>query len=457
MGLFSRRRDETRSEEPAQTVTPEVSDVLLRAVLGGETITREQALTLPPVAGAVDFLGNCVACMPVKLYRRVDDVNIEEIRDDPRTRLLNSDTGDTLDAWQMKKAMIEDYLLGKGGYAHIRRDRNKVTGLFYVSEENVSIDSLDEPIFKHYQISVNGETFEPWEFIKLLRNTKDGASGVGMIAEVSKAIDTAYQTLLYQLRMAKSGGTKKGFLKAKSKLDQESIDALKSAWKRLYAQSEENVIVLNNGLEFQEASASSVELQLMESKRVFGEEVDNLFHIKPDFNSTYKEAIYPIVKAFETALNRDLLLEKEKGKIFFEFDVKEIIKASVAERYSAYRTAKETGFLTINEIRRAENLNHIDGMDVINVGLGAVLFDTENGLYYTPNTDTISDPKNPQGNMAQEEMMPPEEAPDALDDLDDAEIDKYLDALEKDMLAEDEEDDGVDAMLDDLEKSLLED
>ena len=105
---------------------------------------------------------------------------------------------------------------------------------------------------------------------------------------------------------------------------------------------------------------------------------------------TFKEAIYPILKAFEAALNRDLLLEKEKGDCFFEFDVKEIVKANILERYQAYKLAKEGGFMLVNEIRRNENLNEIPGLNVLNVGLGAVLYDADTGKYYTPNTDTAT-------------------------------------------------------------------
>ena len=160
---------------------------------------------------------------------------------------------------------------------------------------------------------------------------------------------------------------------------------------------------MNNGLEFQEASNSSVEMQLNESKKTLQQEINDLFHISDDFYQTFKLSIYPIVKAFEIALNRDLLLEKEKGKYFFEFDVKEIIKANVNERYQAYKLAKETGLMTINEMRRAENLNYIEGMDVINVGLGAVLYDTTKHIYYTPNTDTIGDVSD-GGENKEEEM-----------------------------------------------------
>ena len=401
MGWFDYfwKRDAT-PPEVVQEETPIVDDVLLQALLNGETITREKVMTLPSVNGAVDFISNCIASMPVKLYKYKDG-KVEEVEKDDRVKMLNGDTGDTLDAFQMKKAMVSDFLLGKGGYCYIRRNRNDVTGLFYVEDRYITIMKVYEPIFKQYSIFVGGfeegheieyGTYKPWQFIKLLRNTKDGASGVGLTVEVSKALETAYQTLLYQLGMVSTGGNKKGFLKSQRKLAQDEINTLKKAWANLYANNNENVVVLNNGLEFQEASNSAVETQLNESKKTLQDEINSLFHLYPDdFERTFKEAIYPIVKAFETALNRDLLLEKEKKNHFFEFDVKEIVRVSIKERYEAYKLAKETGFMTLNEIRRRENMPFIEGLDVVNVGLGAVLYDTNKHVYYTPNTDTIGD------------------------------------------------------------------
>lgn len=390
MGWFDfLKRDNTPTDPEPQT--PIVDDVLLQALLNGETITREKVLTLPSVNGAVDFISNSIACMPVKLYKHKDG-KVEEVVKDDRVKMLNGDTGDTLDAFQMKKAMVTDYLLGKGGYCYIRKNRNDVTGLFYVEDRYIEIMKVYEPIFKQYTLLVMGGEYKPYEFIKLLRNTRDGASGVGLTVEVSKALETAYQTLLYQLGMVSTGGNKKGFLKSNKKLGQDEINVLKQAWANLYANNNENVVVLNNGLEFQEASNNAVETQLNESKKTLQDEINALFHIYPDdFERTFKEAIYPIVKAFETALNRDLLLEKEKKNHFFECDVKEIIRVSIKERYEAYKLAKETGFMTLNEIRRRENMEYIEGLDVVNVGLGAVLYDTNKHVYYTPNTDTVGD------------------------------------------------------------------
>lgn len=389
----------------------QLDDVLLSALLNNETITREKALTLPAVSGAVDFISGSIASMPVKLYKYKDG-KIEEVQRDNRVRMLNGDTGNTLDGFQTKKAMVEDYLLGKGGYCFIQRDRqNNVTALKYIPDIDVTVWKNSDPMNRFVQFYVGTYKIYPWNMVKLLRNTKDGASGNGLTEEISKALETAYSTLVYQLGLVKTGGNKKGFLQAERRIGQEEIDKLKEAWKRLYTNNKDNVMVLNNGIKFQESSNSSVEMQLNESKKTLQDEINGVFHIHSDFNLTFKEAIYPIVKAFETALNSVLLLEKEKNKLFFEFDTKEIVKASIKERFDAYKVAKETGLMTINELRRMENLNYVEGMDVINVGLGAVLYDINSGTYYTPNTGQVtggSEEENEQGE--DDEVQVPKES-----------------------------------------------
>ena len=62
MGLFDlfNKREEPKEE-------PIVDDVLLRALLNEETITREKVMTLPVVNGAVDFIAGTIASMPIKL------------------------------------------------------------------------------------------------------------------------------------------------------------------------------------------------------------------------------------------------------------------------------------------------------------------------------------------------------------------------------------------------------
>lgn len=407
MALFKRRKIDNKINLEDQSV--QLDDVLLQALLNNEKITRDKALTLPAVSGAVDFICGSIASMPVKLYKYKKG-KVEEVENDTRVRMLNGDTGNTLDGFQTKKAMVEDYLLGKGGYCYIQRDmQNRVTALKYIPDEQVMPFVNTDPLNRFVQFYVGTYRIYPWNMIKLLRNTKDGAQGKGVTDEISKALETAYSTLIYQLGLVKSGGNKKGFLLSEKRLAKPQLDELKTAWQGMYANNTQSVMVLNDGLKFQESANSSVEMQLNESKKTLQDEINDVFHIHDDFNLTFKEAIFPIVKAFETALNSTMLLENEKKSYFFEFDTKEIIKATLKERYEAYKTAKDTGFITINEIRRMENMNYIEGLDVVNVGLGAVLYDVNTHTYYTPNTGAIGTTNGQEESTEEQTEEQPEE------------------------------------------------
>jgi HK97 family phage portal protein len=403
VGIFNRNKREILDESKCD-------DVLLRAVLNGFSITRENALAIPKISGSVDFICNTFAQIPFKLYKEStkDGKKVtEEVTNDERVSIINDDTRDKLDGFQFKKAMCEDYLLGKGGYAFIGKVGNKFNGLYYVECDRVSVQKNEKAIYKDYTLMVDGETYKDFQFIKLLRNTKDGASGRGLTEEISKALQTAFKRLCYDYDLTVTGGSRKGFIKSQKHLDQKSIEALKKAWEDYYA-GNANTVILNDGLEFQEASNTSKENETNAKEITFNDVIKDLFHIGATYEETIKNAIMPIATAFATALNRDFLLEKEKKSFYFAPDTKELYKGSLKERYDAYKIAIESGFKTRNEIRYMEDDDALEGLDVINLGLGDVLLNTNTGLIYTPNTNTMvkmgGNADNSQGNGEGDEI-----------------------------------------------------
>lgn len=384
MGLFSK---EKREEVMDETKT---EDVLLRAILNGEKVDRATALSIPVISGYVDLICNTFAMIPFKLYKETIEEgkrSTEEVADN-RVKIINEETTDTLDGFQFKKAICEDYLLGKGGYAYIKKINNEFVGLFYVEESKIAIQKNSDSIYKRFDVMVDGKTYKNHEFIKLLRNTKDGASGKGLTEEISRALETAFRRLQYEYELTATGGSRKGFLKSQKHLDEKSMKTLKKAWEDYYA-GNANTVVLNDGIEFQEASNSSQQNEINAKNNTFAGEIATLFHLSGNFDEFIKNAIMPIATAFATALNRDFLLEKEKNTYYFAPDTKELLKGSLKERYDAYRIAITTGFKTRNEIRYMEDDDAIEGLDMITLGLGEVLLNAETGEIYTPNTNTL--------------------------------------------------------------------
>lgn len=175
---FFRRQIKNEAEQENNT-EEQVEDVLLKAIMSGEEITRKEALMIPAVSSAVGLICDAFAMIPFRLYEKkiVDNKKQTHEIQDKRFSIINKDTGDTLDGFQFKKAICEDYLMGKGGYAFIKKERNQFKALYYVEDKNVTVNINTDPIFKKYDLMVNEKNYSPYNFIKLLRNSKDGASG----------------------------------------------------------------------------------------------------------------------------------------------------------------------------------------------------------------------------------------------------------------------------------------
>ena len=92
------------------------------------------------------------------------------------------------------------------------------------------------------------------------------------------------------------------------------------------------------------------------------------------------------MESFQCALNRNLLLESEKGKMYFAFDTTELLKGDMLKRYQAYQIALQANFMQIDEVRYKEDLPKL-GFNYVKLGLQDVLLDVKSGTVYTPNTN----------------------------------------------------------------------
>ena len=210
-------------------------ELVLKGFLNEDTISEREAMNIPSVSRCVNLIANTVSMIPIKLYqtRMWEDKNGNKRKtveiEDSRCDLFNLDTKDTLDRADFKKALVRDYLLFGSAYAYINKRRNTIKSLNYVSNENVCITGNFDPIFKDYNILVRGQSYKPFEFLKILRNTKTGAQGVGIIEENQEILKVAYLTLKFEQNLVSAGGSKKGFIKSEKKITKEAMDSLKIA------------------------------------------------------------------------------------------------------------------------------------------------------------------------------------------------------------------------------------
>lgn len=375
-----------------------LADVAEGLIQSGSTVTRQQAMSIPVVAKSVTWIAGAIAALPIKMYSKTDS-GYQEVYDDYRLPLLNDYSGNGMIANDLKRQMLVDLLLDGNGYAYISKKGNKITKLSYIPANRLTYTESVDTIDKIVNVWVDGHQVQDYNVFRLVNNSKNGISGVGFVSDCQDLLSTVLSSLQYE-NSSISSGVRRGFLKSKSKLDQDKMNELRRAWRKLTTPNQSDVLVLNAGIEFEDASSTATESQLSQNKVINMHQILAYFGLPTNFfegvNSdayltAVRIAILPIVKQLANALNNYMLLESEKSNMKFEIDTSDLLRINANERFAAYQTGLQSGILTIDEVRRMENLPVLD-MQYLKLGLGDVLYNISDGKIFVPNTGAIVDP-----------------------------------------------------------------
>lgn len=394
--MFNWFKKENRSTE-----NDVIADVLngISPLINGKTITKQQAMSIPVVTKSVNWIASAISGLPIKMYKRTNKGYVE-VYDDYRLPLLNNYSGNCMTANDLKKQLITDLLLDGNGYAYISKLGNKIEKLSYIPTNKLTYTESVDNINKIVNIWVDGKQVQDYNVFRLVNNTKNGVSGIGFVSDCQDLLSTILGSLQYE-NSSISSGVRRGFLKSKSKLDKDKMDELKQAWKRLTNPNQSDVLVLNAGIEFEDASSTATESQLSQNKTINMHQILAYFGLPTNFfeganSDSYltavRIAVLPIVKQLVTALNNYLLLESEKQDLKFDIDTSELLRINANERYAMYQMAIDKGILTTDEVRQMENLPVLD-MPYLKLGLGDVLYNINDGSIFVPNTGATIDSK----------------------------------------------------------------
>ena len=389
-------REEQALNENSFIDTADDIDLNLPSYDATTRVTRQQALSVPAVASALFLISGIIAGIPVRMYKREGNT-IAEILDDERIKLSNIETNSILGAYETKQAMINDLIMEGACYCYIGKHGNSAESLQYLPKHRVSLLDNGKLIDRQIYYLVDGNYYNNFNIMSAVRNCSDGVHGRGLLDDNAMHISSMYNALVYENGVI-SKGVRKGFLKSEGRLTVKALEALKKAWRYMTSKlGTSDVIVLNKGITFESADSTAVENQLNESKqtnadliyKIFGF-TDKTFIDEKAFNIFVKTTIMPIVNCFIEAINRSLLLETEKGSYYFSLDMNDLLKADMLTRFNAYKTALESNWINVDEIRKREDLSPM-GIDFVSMNLANVFYYPKTKKVYTPNTGAFGD------------------------------------------------------------------
>jgi HK97 family phage portal protein len=99
----------------------------------------------------------------------------------------------------------------------------------------------------------------------------------------------------------------------------------------------------------------------------------------------------PWIAAIEQSAERDLLIGEDQDKYFVEFNVSGLLRGDIKTRWAAYAQGRQWGWLSINDVRRLENMDGIGPAgDVYSTPLNMVPAGT------AADSDESDDPQDPE-------------------------------------------------------------
>lgn len=286
---------------------------------------------------------------------------------------------------EFKRTLVSDYLIFGNGLAIVARVNGEPREIHRADPRvsNIIQDmTTGEPSYS-VAMTEGGTREYGWRDIVHIRNTTlDGTRGLGLVNLAREAVALSLLLESYAAGLFGRGARPSGVLEMPKALSEDALKRLRHSFTAIYAGGDNagRTAILESGVKFTPLQISSVDSQFIEMRRFQIQEAARLLNIAPTLLADLEHAtlnnsaelrqqfldmtLLPVIELFEDALELALLSEDDRAAGFeIEIDTSNFVRNDVEKRFGAYKTAIESGAMTLNEVRDREGLPPVDGGD----------------------------------------------------------------------------------------------
>lgn len=341
---------------------------LATATSANIAVSPTRALEAVPVRAAVQLRCETLSSLPLRLFRRLEDGGKDKAVEHPLYRLIHQRPNAWTSASQFVADLERDTLLHGHGIALANRVDGKVKELIKLDPAKVTLeaDQYGEP---RYVVSLHegGTRTYSWRDILHVQSF----DGLSAVKQAREAIGLYVAMERHAGRIFANGGRPSGILKAKGRLGKDVLDRLKASWSANHSgESSGGTAILEDGLDFQPLTFSSVDMEFAALRAFQLVEIARAFAVPPVLIADYSRATWsnfdpaaqsflsfclvPRIKIWTGAISR-LLSADEQAAYSPEFDTNALVQGDIEKRFKAYASAIASRILNPNEVRELEN------------------------------------------------------------------------------------------------------
>ncbi len=365
-------------------------------------ITERSALQLPVVWAAVRIIANSVAkCKPQVFRRSIDGDVVKAEPQHPVAMLLaepNTLAGIGMPGL-LKTSQIHFNINGNA-YQQIERDENgtpvKLWPLIETTQPLLDADTMRGIVGYRTQIGGKSVDLPPGDVVHARDMSLDGWFADSPIRVCMKALQIGAQMEQFGLDFYLNDTTTGGILVHPGRLTDDAKRNIKKSWKDQargeVAESSSilntsrneafNIKVLEEGVKYIQTTTNPEQAQYITGREFFNSEVARIWNtplvllqsvegstvwgtgIEKLINEWVNQTIIPITDHWGDEYTRKLLTADERAEgLFIKLDVSELLRGDPLARAQMLDTRIKNDSLTVNEARRMDGLNPIEGGD----------------------------------------------------------------------------------------------
>lgn len=355
-------------------------------------IDSNTSLQINAVFSAVSLISDTIATLPVDAYIRRDGARFA-FRPRPQW-ITKPDVDTTKEAFY--GAVIVSLLLDGNAFIRLYSNQSgEIVNMTVLNPMDVEIkrNGIGQVM---YRIQGEDKLLSTDEVVFIPDLVRPGhIRGVSRVEALKDNFGLAKALENYAARFFGSGTQTSGVLEVPGNLTaeqaknlQEAFDARHKGWNKAH-----KTAVLSGGAVYKPTNTPNDQAQFLDSRRMAVEDVARAFNIPPHLlglpgTNSYASVeqnnlawvthcLRPIVQKIEGALSPLMARYPGGENAFIKFNLDGLLRADINSRMAAYSTGLQSGFLTINDVRRIEDFTPImdPSADTVRVPLANVNID----------------------------------------------------------------------------------
>lgn len=337
--------------------------------------TAGAALRSSAVWACCNIISKSIATLPTGVFRETP-TGCEPAKNHPYSTLLTTMPNPSMTLQQWLQPTMLHLLLWGNAFTYIDRIGGEVVGLWPLLPDRMRIQFVSDSqvLYTYFDRRGRGQVFQPGQDIIHFRLfSLDGYIGLSVLQFQALTIDFQDMSSAFAYNLYANGGRPNGVLSYPNTLKKDQVDKIRESWANIHGgvQGAGKVAILEGGAKYESVAIPPEGLQFIETQKWSVEQIARVFGVaphligamdKPTYASVEQQSIEflrytisPYVKALESSIDSALL----EAPYYYKFNLNAFERSDIRTRYLAYATGRQWGWLSVNDIRRLEDLNGI--------------------------------------------------------------------------------------------------